>query len=156
MKLFCIKKRFGNCQNCHCNRGVTLTGVNVSGDACIRVYCDSDSAWGFSNLCGAGTWFNKEFEKESFSSWTGCDHPHRDFRCTCMSDRDFTMQSPRTHLITGAVSCVLRGGNPQCLYQRQRQFGLVMAKSEFRFESSIDLRFCLQLLFILIHVFLSG
>ena len=25
---------FGNCQNCHCNRGVTVTSVTVSGEVC--------------------------------------------------------------------------------------------------------------------------
>ena len=34
MTLFKIKNLFGNCQNCHCNRGVTQTGVTVSGEAC--------------------------------------------------------------------------------------------------------------------------
>ena len=51
----------------------------------------------------------KKSEKESFSSQTGCDHPHRDFRCTCMTDRNFATQKPRTSMVTGSISCVLRG-----------------------------------------------
>merc|ERR1739842_48924 len=44
---FCHSKRggfitewFGNCQNCHCKRGVTVNGVTVSGEVCTRKsYC---------------------------------------------------------------------------------------------------------------------
>ena len=37
--LFYFKNWFGNCQNCHCNWGVTLTGVTVSGEACNVIVC---------------------------------------------------------------------------------------------------------------------
>ena len=29
---------FGNCQNCHCKQGVTLTCVTVSGEVCILIF----------------------------------------------------------------------------------------------------------------------
>ena len=35
------ERPFGNCQNCHCKRGVTLTGVTVSGEVCKTKYMDS-------------------------------------------------------------------------------------------------------------------
>ena len=31
------ERPFGTCQNCHCNRGVTVTAVTVSGEVCITV-----------------------------------------------------------------------------------------------------------------------
>ena len=39
--LFYMNKWFGSCQNCHCNRSVTLT---VSGEACSCIHIQSGAA----------------------------------------------------------------------------------------------------------------
>ena len=46
---------FGNCQNCHCNRGVTVTSVIISGEVCSR-FTDLRAVWGgfeVESLCGS-------------------------------------------------------------------------------------------------------
>ena len=34
--IFIYNRPFGTCQNCHCKRGVTVTGVTVSGEICTN------------------------------------------------------------------------------------------------------------------------